>query len=313
MAAAFLSLAGASLQIFLCASLRARVALAFPARATHAKAMRVALSVAPRLFFGVVGRIGKWRVLPLSFFFVGLFFFPAAHSLHGQTQKPPIEIDIPILAAGFGGAFFDETAHEFEKLRPDVRVHITGDARIQEKIRIRVMAGELPDATDAELLYDTLIATGKIRDIGPASRGTELGETTRVGRDIFLPGVLIVGHARAGKSTASPLPTASGRFSTIKAISLPNMAGHRRAPGTSFLRSVLRCGPPASLRCPFPEFICAMVTPFSALRYYNLAGPEGFRAYNELRSRRAQRSSFIRAAEIVQRSRPSFMEPAGKG
>jgi ABC-type sugar transport systems, permease components len=101
----------------------------------------------------------------------------------------PVEIEIPLQPAAYGTAFFEETARAFEQLRPGVRVRITGDIRNDDKVQIRAMGGDFPDATDARLLYDTLIAAGRIRDLTPYLDGPNW-EGDGTWRDSFLPGVL---------------------------------------------------------------------------------------------------------------------------
>ena len=64
-----------------------------------------------------------------------------------RATSPELNLDIPVLVAGYGADFFEETAREFEKLRPTVRVNVHGDPRINDHVRTRVMAGDCPDAT----------------------------------------------------------------------------------------------------------------------------------------------------------------------
>jgi len=52
-------------------------------------------------------------------------------------------------------------------LRHDVKVRLHGNPRINDQVRIRVMAGDDPDATDAVLLYPNLIRAGRILDLAP--------------------------------------------------------------------------------------------------------------------------------------------------
>ncbi len=100
-----------------------------------------------------------------------------------------VEIEIPLQPAAYGTAFFEETARAFEQLRPGVRVRITGDIRNDDKVQIRAMGGDFPDASDARLLYDTLIAAGRIRDLTPYLDGPNW-EGDGTWRESFLPGVL---------------------------------------------------------------------------------------------------------------------------
>ena len=54
-------------------------------------------------------------------------------------------LEIPIFAGGYGTAFYEETAREFERLRPGTKLNVYGDPRIADKLRVRVIDGNLPD------------------------------------------------------------------------------------------------------------------------------------------------------------------------
>ncbi|MFA5058677.1 MAG: ABC transporter substrate-binding protein, partial [Opitutaceae bacterium] len=83
-----------------------------------------------------------------------------------RAAGPGVEIEIPVREGAYGLAFYQETAREFESLRPGVRVNIYGDPRIEDKVRVRVIDGSYPDATFAPyLLWPALIRAGKVRDL----------------------------------------------------------------------------------------------------------------------------------------------------
>jgi ABC-type glycerol-3-phosphate transport system substrate-binding protein len=63
------------------------------------------------------------------------------------AAQEPVEIEIPVRTAGYGIAFYEETARLFEAQQPGVRVNIYGDPRIDDKVRVRVIDGSYPDAT----------------------------------------------------------------------------------------------------------------------------------------------------------------------
>jgi ABC-type glycerol-3-phosphate transport system substrate-binding protein len=128
--------------------------------------------------------------------FLGIIFWLAcfkagacASDVKQQTANPVITLDIPVLVAGYGAEFFEETAREFSKIRPGVRVHLYGDPRINDKVRTRVMAEDWPDATDAVLLYPRLIEAGRILDLSAYLDGPNW-EGDGKWRDSFRPGVL---------------------------------------------------------------------------------------------------------------------------
>lgn len=213
-------------------------------------------------------------------------------------EGKPITIDIPVLAAGFGGGFFEQTARQFERLRPDVRVNLVGDARMHEKVRIRVMAGELPDATDAVLLYDTLIANGKIQDLGAALDGQNWEGDGRW-RDSFLPGVLNRWTRPGGQVYG--IPFAYGVWTVFYDKDL--FASQGWTPPRTWddfyaLCEAMQAHGIAPLA--FPGVYMRYGDAFLRAAQYSLVGPEGFRAYNELRPGTRSDPRFVRAAEVVQ-------------
>ena len=99
------------------------------------------------------------------------------------------EIDVPIFSGGFGTAFFEASARKFEALRPGVKVHLYGDPRIWDKVRVRVLSGDYPDATTASLYWPNLIRAGKLLDLTPYLNEPNWEGDARWG-DTFVPGAL---------------------------------------------------------------------------------------------------------------------------
>lgn len=98
-------------------------------------------------------------------------------------------LDIAVQPASYGTAFFQAEADTWARSKGGTGVLIQGDPRVHDKVRIRVMAGDFPDATDAQLEYDTLIGAGRILDLTPYLEGPNWEGTGRW-RDDFLPGIL---------------------------------------------------------------------------------------------------------------------------
>ena len=100
------------------------------------------------------------------------------------------ELDIPVVYGGYGISFYEETARQFEALRPGVTVKVYGDPRITDKVRVRIIDGDLPDATlPRDLLIPALVRAGKLRDLTPWLDGPNW-EGDAKWRDTFLPGAL---------------------------------------------------------------------------------------------------------------------------
>jgi hypothetical protein len=59
-------------------------------------------------------------------------------SLAQDNRKP---IDLQLFRGGEGDEFFYLCPQEFEKVRPDVRVDLSFDPRIVDRVRVRVLEG----------------------------------------------------------------------------------------------------------------------------------------------------------------------------
>lgn len=77
-------------------------------------------------------------------------------------------LEIPIFAGGYGTAFYEETAREFERLRPGTKLNVYGDPRIADKLRVRVIDGSLPDGMlPRDVLIPALVKARKLIDLTP--------------------------------------------------------------------------------------------------------------------------------------------------
>jgi raffinose/stachyose/melibiose transport system permease protein len=101
-----------------------------------------------------------------------------------------VQLDIPIRAAGYGMAFYEESARMFESFQPGARVRVYGDPRIDDRICVRVIDGNFPDAASAPyVLWPALIRAGKVLDLGPFLQERNWEGDARWG-DTFYPGAL---------------------------------------------------------------------------------------------------------------------------
>jgi len=208
-------------------------------------------------------------------------------------------IDIPVLVAGYGAEFFEETAREFEKLRPGLRVHLHGDPRINDKVRTRVMAGDYPDATDAVLLYPRLIEAGRLLDLGPALDGPNWEGDGRW-RDSFRPGVLARWSDAQGRVHGVPFAHAIWTIFYDKALFRKN----GWEPPRTWDEFFSLCGKieaaglaPLSL----PGVTMRYGDAILRAAHHNLVGPEGYAAYHALAPGSRTDPRFIRAAEVLRR------------
>lgn len=253
-------------------------------------------------FAGTAQTFGmRWTVCA-TWLVLGLTCLMARMSAHGSATEP-LELDIPVLVAGYGAAFFEETAREFETLRPDVKVRIHGNPRINDQVRIRVMAGDDPDATDAVLLYPNLIRAGRILDLAPYLDGPNWEGDARW-RDTFLPGVLERWSASAteGSQPVYGLPFAHAVWTVFYDKKRFRENGWN-VPATwdeffALCETMERDGvAPLSLPGVFMRYGDA----FLRAAHYNLVGPDGWRAYNRLEPGARTDPRFVRAAGVLQR------------
>ncbi|EIP98043.1 permease component of ABC-type sugar transporter [Opitutaceae bacterium TAV1] len=267
------------------------------------------------------------------------------------TRTEDVVLDVPVLVAGYGAAFFEQVAREFEALRPGMRVRLHGDPRISDKVRIRVMAGDYPDATDAVLLYPNLIAAGRILDLAPYLDGPNWEGDARW-RDTFLPGVLGRWTVQASSSVrgsefgvqgsgsgntasgdaASPSETLDSKPQTLNSSSVYGLP-FAHAVWTLFYNKQLfrehgwepaRTWDEFFVLCEKIEAagIAPVALPGVFMRYgdaflraahYNLVGPDGYRAYLELAPGARSDPRFVRAAGVLQRVSTRYLVRGWEG
>jgi raffinose/stachyose/melibiose transport system permease protein len=224
---------------------------------------------------------------------------PIAKDAGRSEASTATRLDIPVLVAGYGAEFFEETAREFEKLRPGLRVHLHGDPRINDKVRTRVMAGDFPDATDAVLLYPRLIEAGRILDLGPALDGPNWESTGRW-RDDFRPGVLARWTDAGGRVHGLPFAHAIWTIFYDKALFRKHGWEIPRTWEEFFaLCEKIEAAGLAPLSLPG----VAMRYGDAILRaaHHDLVGPEGYRAYLDLAPGARSDPRFVRAASVLEK------------
>jgi len=256
------------------------------------------------------------RLMPL-FFWVGCLWVPAVLR---AADSAPVTLDVPVLVAGYGSTFFEQTAREFEALRPDVKIHLHGNPRINDQVRIRVMAGDYPDATDAVLLYPNLIRAGHILDLAPYLDGPNWEGDARW-RDTFLPGVLdrwtappVTTGAGEAKSPVYGLPFAHAVW-TIFYDKKRFRENGWEVPRTwaEFFALCDRIEAKGIAPVALPGVVMRYGDAFLRAAHYNLIGPEGYRAYNELAPGARTDPRFIRAAEVTQRLTTHYLIKGWEG
>ena len=105
------------------------------------------------------------------------------------TAQTATRVEVPIFEGGAGLDFFFFAAREYEKVRPDVQVDLYGDPRIADKVRVRILEGTFPEASNAGLNYWALIRNGEILPLDDYLDGPSW-DGDRTWRASFLPGSL---------------------------------------------------------------------------------------------------------------------------
>jgi raffinose/stachyose/melibiose transport system permease protein len=222
-----------------------------------------------------------------------------ASHLRAAAATPAITLDIPIFAGGYGTAFYEETARQFEALRPGVTVKLYGDPRISDKLRVRLMDGHPPDASlPRDLLIPALARAGKLRDLTPYLDGPNWEGDARW-RDTFIHGALDVWKID-GRPYGLPLGYACWTIFYNAALFREHGWSEPRTWDEFFAlcEKIKATGlAPISVTGIYNSYPDA----FFRSAYYNLAGADGWRALNDLTPGAWTDPRVERAAALLQR------------
>ena len=106
------------------------------------------------------------------------------------------EIEVDLFEGGEGLSFYRMVARELEQNRPGVMVDLSGAPAISDKVRMRILEGDLPEVTNANVDVWSLIEHGYLQPLD--------GWLDSSWRDSFLPGALDQ-YTRDGKTYGIPL------------------------------------------------------------------------------------------------------------
>jgi ABC-type sugar transport system permease subunit/ABC-type glycerol-3-phosphate transport system substrate-binding protein len=210
-----------------------------------------------------------------------------------------LRLEVPVFVGGYGIAFFEETARKFEAQRPGVAVHLHGDPRIADKVRIRVIEGRPPDATDANLLWPALIEAGRVLDLTPYLDGPNWENDARW-RDTFVPGAL-ERWSREGRTYG--LPFAYAAWTIFYNRAQFRAAGQDEPPRTweEFFALCERLRAQGVAPLAFPGVYSRYGDAFVRAAHYNLAGPEAYEALTRLAPGAFSTPEYVRAVDVLRR------------
>ena len=222
-----------------------------------------------------------------------------------------VRIEIPIFAGGYGVRFFEETARAFESERPGVSVNLYGDPRIGDQVRIRIIEGTYPNATDAwGVPWNNLIRAGKLLDLAPWLDGPNWEEDARWA-DTFLPGALE--RWREGDQVWA-VPFAYAAYVIFYNKGLFEEQGWTIPRTWDELFALCDAIQEQGIApFAFPGIYQQYADWILRAAHYNLAGPEEYRAYQEMVPGTRASPAFKGAAEVVQRLATQHFQPGWQG
>jgi raffinose/stachyose/melibiose transport system permease protein len=223
----------------------------------------------------------------------------------------PVELDVPVFEGGYGTAFYEETARRFEALRPGVRVHVYGNPRIQDQVRIRIIDGHPPDATSAPyILWTSLVRAGKLVDLRPYLDGRNWEGDARWG-DTFLPGSLDSWRIGGGVYGLPFVYSCWGLYYNRGLFRAHGWLVPRTWDEFFALCERIRSAGIAPVSLPGTRWLYPDA--FFRAAYHNLAGPAGWRAINELAPGAWEDPGIVRCAELLRRVTRDDVQPGWEG
>lgn len=210
-----------------------------------------------------------------------------------------------LFEGGEGLDYFRRCAQSLEG-----RLEVVGDPRISDRVRVRLLEGDPPEVSNANLPYDQLIAKGHLLPLDAALNGPN-GDGSGRWRDDFLPGSLDR-FTRGGHVYGVPL------LYTVQSIYYSRK--HFREMGWSPPRSwtewealCRQAEAHGEAAVAFQGRYTYYLTPLLAHVYFHLAGREAF-----LRQQRALPGSFdnpemVRTLQMVQTLAREHFQPGSAG
>ena len=107
-----------------------------------------------------------------------------------RPEKPgDITLEVAIFEGGFGLDWHRAMAREYEKLKPNIRVHLWGDPRVDEKVKPRILRRNPPDLVSCTLPIWKLIVANKLYPLNDVLQSPAYGQAGTL-RSTLVAGVL---------------------------------------------------------------------------------------------------------------------------
>ncbi|HYO11530.1 MAG TPA: extracellular solute-binding protein [Tepidisphaeraceae bacterium] len=232
------------------------------------------------------------------------------------APPPPIVIEAPLFQGGSGSAFYLRAAREYEKLRPDVKVDLYLDPRIQDKVQVRFLEGTFFETTNVGMNYWPLIRNGDVVQVdkyldGPSWDTVDADGKPVKWRDTFLPGSLDT-YAEDGRHYGIPL----AYYATVVWYNKRMFREHGwQTPGTwdelfALCEQAKRAGvAPMAFQGRFPYYATYLYDSV----HYHLAGPNGFLARQNLAPGSIAAAESVRAIELTRTLAERYFQPGALG
>lgn len=132
-------------------------------------------------------------------------------SLQKENPGAKIQVEVAVFEGGYGIEWHKSIARQYEQLHPNLRIHLWGDPRVDEKLKPRILRGNPPDLASCSLPVWKLIVAGKLYPLDEALDSPAYGEwkNGRVEerkiswRESLVPGIL-ADFQYNGKTYAMP-------------------------------------------------------------------------------------------------------------
>ncbi len=228
-----------------------------------------------------------------------------------SRASSPVQLDVPVFEGGYGIGFYVDTARRFEEFNPGVSVHVYGDPRIQDQLRVRIIDGHLPDvAWVPYILWPSLIRAGRILDLRAELDGKNWEGDARWG-DTFQPGALDSWKVGAG---VYGLPFSYSCWSLFYNRTLFRARGWTEPHTWDEFFSLcerIRAQGLAPVSLPGTRWLYPAA--FFRAACYNLVGPRGWDAITGLTPGSWSDPGVVRSAQLLRRVTRDDAQPGWEG
>ena len=222
-----------------------------------------------------------------------------------------VQLDIPIFEGGYGLHFYEDAAAEFHASHPDVVIHVYGNPRIQDQVRVRIIDGDVPDmASVPYILWPALVRAGKMVDLTPHLDGMNWEGDARWGAT-FQPGSLDSWRVDGGIYGLPMVYSCWSVFYNRGMFREHGWAEPRTWDEFFELCGRIRAAGIAPVSVPGTRWLYPDA--FFRAAYHNLAGPAGWTAINDLVPGAWTDPRLVKAAGILQRLAREDFQPGWEG